>query len=170
MPRHGSVHRARWSELPALVAYEILALRSAVFVVEQSCPYLDPDGRDLEPGAEQRWFDESAAAATVGGVPLGLEGVGTGVVACLRVLDEPDGAGRIGRVVTRPAWRSKGLAGRLVRSVVDDLGGTTDLTLDAQSHLAGWYAGFGFAPAGPEYLDVGIPHTPMRRPRDGGRE
>jgi ElaA protein len=35
--------------------------------------------------------------------------------------------------------------------------------LDAQSPLAGWYAGFGFEVTGPEFLEDGIPHVPMRR-------
>jgi ElaA protein len=34
--------------------------------------------------------------------------------------------------------------------------------LDAQSHLEGWYARLGFVRTGPEYLDDGIPHVPMR--------
>ena len=36
--------------------------------------------------------------------------------------------------------------------------------LDAQSPLAGWYATFGYEQTGPEFLDDGIPHVPMRRP------
>ena len=35
--------------------------------------------------------------------------------------------------------------------------------LDAQSPLAGWYATFGFTVDGPEFLEDGIPHVPMRR-------
>jgi ElaA protein len=35
--------------------------------------------------------------------------------------------------------------------------------LDAQSYLVGWYERFGFAVTGPEFLEDGIPHTPMRR-------
>jgi ElaA protein len=36
--------------------------------------------------------------------------------------------------------------------------------LDAQSPLADWYAGFGFAVSGPEFLEDGIGHLPMTRP------
>ena len=35
--------------------------------------------------------------------------------------------------------------------------------LDAQSPLAGWYERFGFEVTGPEFLEDGIPHLPMRR-------
>ena len=50
------------------------------------------------------------------------------------------------------------------RLVTDALARTAPATavLDAQSHLTGWYEGFGFEIAGAEYLDDGIPHTPMR--------
>ena len=38
-----------------------------------------------------------------------------------------------------------------------------DVVLDAQSPLAGWYESLGFSVSGPEFLDDGIPHLPMRR-------
>jgi ElaA protein len=41
-------------------------------------------------------------------------------------------------------------------------GSVRDVVLDAQSPLVGWYARFGFAPGGDEFLEDGIPHTPMR--------
>ena len=41
--------------------------------------------------------------------------------------------------------------------------GGRDVVLDAQSPLADWYAGFGFEVTGPEFLEDGIPHLPMRR-------
>ena len=37
------------------------------------------------------------------------------------------------------------------------------MVLDAQAPLAGWYAAFGFVVDGPEFLEDGIPHVPMRR-------
>ena len=35
--------------------------------------------------------------------------------------------------------------------------------LEAQTHLQDWYAGFGYERCGADYLEDGIPHTPMRR-------
>ncbi len=144
------VQRGHWSDLAPPVAYGILALRVAVFVVEQDCPYLDLDGRDLEPTTEQRWLADPAG--------------GAGVAAALRVLDDHDvsGARSIGRVVTRPDHRGRGLAAVLMRSVLDDAG-DGPLTLKAQSRLEAWYEGFGFTASGPRFLEDGIPHTPMRR-------
>ena len=55
-------------ELDVPTLYELLMLRSAVFVVEQECAYQDPDGRDLVPGTRHvlgRRGDELVAYARV---------------------------------------------------------------------------------------------------------
>ena len=138
------IRSAGGNELDAATLYRILALRSAVFVVEQDCVYLDPDGRDLEPSAVQVWAERDGE-----------------VVATLRVLDEPNGAARIGRVATAPDERGAGLAGQLLRHALTMVDGRP-VELHAQSHLARWYETFGFVRDGADYLDDGIPHTPMR--------
>ena len=73
---------------------------------------------------------------------------------------EPGGGHRIGRVVTDPAHRGAALAGRLIDHALTLA--ERPVVLDAQSHLVHVYARHGFAPDGPEFLDDGIPHTPMR--------
>jgi ElaA protein len=139
------VRSAGFADLDATTAYRLWALRSAVFVVEQDCPYLDLDGRDLEPTTRHLWVEQD-------GVP----------VAVLRLLADGDVV-RIGRVATAPTARGQGLAARLVRAAID-AAGERAVVLDAQSHLVDWYAAFGFVPSGQGFLDDGIPHTPMRRP------
>lgn len=134
-------------ELSTRLAYEILKLRVDVFVVEQNCAYAELDGRDLEPEARWLW-------ATEGGL----------VVATLRLLLDADGRRRIGRVATRAGSRSSGVASALMRAAIEEAGPTATVTLDAQSHLAGWYGRFGFAPSGPEFIEDGIAHLPMDRP------
>jgi ElaA protein len=143
---------ARWDELSARTAYALLRLRGDVFVVEQECAYPDLDGRDLEPTTEHRWLH-----------PVGEP---EQVLAYLRVLADP-GHLRIGRVVTAPTARGRGLAARLVEDVVAAHGARSDLVLDAQSHLAGWYARYGFDRDGADFVEDGIPHTPMRRRAEG---
>ena len=138
------VVEALGGELPATALYGILRLRSEVFVVEQSCVYLDPDGRDLEPSTRHLWIEDEPSGA---------------VVAALRVLDDADGATSIGRVVTAKTHRSQGLAGQLVRRALQCA--RPPVRINAQSHLVDWYAGFGFAVDGDEFLEDGIPHTPM---------
>jgi ElaA protein len=138
------VHSAALPDLEPTILYGILALRSAVFVVEQDCVYLDPDGRDLEPHARQLWIERDGE-----------------VVATLRLLRDPDGCARIGRVATARSSRGAGLAEALMRRALD-LVPDVDVVLGAQSYLAEWYARFGFVRDGADYLEDGIPHLPMR--------
>lgn len=151
-----TLHKARGLEkIPSRTFYDIARLRQEVFVVEQNCVYLDLDGRDLEPTTVQYWV--TAEPAEGSGSPA--------VAATLRVLDESarePGLHAIGRVVTAAGHRGKSLAAALMSAAVHDFG-ATPLVLHAQSHLTGWYGRFGFEVDGPEYLEDGIPHTPMRR-------
>ncbi|MEV6969129.1 GNAT family N-acetyltransferase [Hamadaea sp. NPDC051192] len=136
---------ARFAELTAATLYDLLKLRVDVFVVEQECPYPELDGRDPEPGTVHVW------AADETGEILGY----------LRILD--DGAElRIGRVVTSTKARGSGLGGRLMEQALAVVGDRPSV-LDAQSHLTRFYERFGYAVAGPEFVEDGIPHTPMRR-------
>ena len=152
---------SRWVDLEPATAYAIARLRVDVFVVEQACPYPELDGRDLEPGAEHRWVagDGDATGAQDDDAGGGTAGP---VLAYLRVLAEDGGARRVGRVVTAPSARGRGLSAALLATVVTDHG-AHDLVLDAQAHLEGWYARAGFAPDGPGFVEDGIPHVPMRR-------
>ena len=65
---------------------------------------------------------------------------------------------------SRPAAgaRGRGLSAALLSAALDRTRGRVRV-LDAQSHLVGFYARHGFAPAGEQYVEDGIPHTPMRR-------
>jgi ElaA protein len=138
------LHIASGTEIGATDLYATLVLRSQVFVVEQACAYLDPDGRDVEPGTTHLWLTTADGA----------------VAAYARVLTEPTGLHRIGRVVTDPAHRGRRLSGRLLDEAIAIC--TRPVLLDAQSHLTALYERHGFEPHGPEYVEDGIPHTPMR--------
>ncbi|MBT0769178.1 GNAT family N-acetyltransferase [Kineosporia sp. J2-2] len=141
------LHRAPWGEIDPHTLYRLLKLRVDVFVVEQECPYPELDGRDLESGSEHLWFSDA-----------------DGPTAYLRTLTDPDGALRIGRVCTRADARGRSLAGKLMTTLLAGTDDGRDVVLDAQAHLSGWYARFGFTADGPEYVEDGIPHVPMRRP------
>ena len=140
-------HVATFDELDTRTLLGILQLRCEVFIVEQECIYADVDGRDAELGTRHLWFDEA-------GTP----------VAYLRILREPDGSARIGRVCTAKPARGRGLSSRLMATALEMIGPDAASVLNAQSYLVGFYRGFGFVESGPEFLDDGIPHTPMRRP------
>jgi ElaA protein len=140
------LHAGHPGSLDAETLYRNLQLRSAIFVVEQRCPYQDLDGRDLEPAAEWLWATEDGR-----------------LLATLRTLREPDGTVRIGRVATDPAARSRGIAGRLMEFALHRLGDSVHIVLDAQSYLESWYQRYGFRRCGEEFVEDGIPHVPMRR-------
>ncbi|MGH3713569.1 MAG: GNAT family N-acetyltransferase [Micromonosporaceae bacterium] len=144
------IHAARFGELDPTTLYALLKLRVDIFVVEQECPYPELDGRDTEPTAWHVW-------AASDGELLGY----------LRVLQDPDGTARIGRVCTAAAGRGRGVAGGLMARAIAEIGDRPS-RLDAQSYLVGFYARYGYSPTGPEYVEDGIPHVPMARPATAG--
>ncbi|WP_229401270.1 GNAT family N-acetyltransferase [Micromonospora okii] len=146
-PQNVEVRLASFAELDARTFHDLLRLRIDVFVVEQRCPYAELDGRDVEPGTRHLWLTRDGA-----------------VVAYLRILADPGGLARIGRVVVAPAARRGGYAGRLMAEALAVVG-DRPCVLEAQSHLAGFYTRHGFVVSGPDYVEDGIPHTPMRRER-----
>ncbi|MFI7022341.1 GNAT family N-acetyltransferase [Micromonospora sp. NPDC049900] len=136
---------ARFADLDARTFHDLVRLRADVFVVEQQCPYPELDGRDVEPDTWHLWLTHDGAP-----------------VAYLRILADPDDVARIGRVVVAPAARGGGHAGRLMTEALARIG-DRPCVLDAQSHLVALYARYGFTTSGPEYVEDGISHTPMRR-------
>ncbi|WP_018830460.1 GNAT family N-acetyltransferase [Salinispora tropica] len=145
MPPVAEFRTASFADLSARAFHDLLRLRVDVFVVEQACPYPELDGRDVEPGTRHLWLEQAGAP-----------------VAYLRILADPDGRRRIGRVVVAKKARGEGYAGRLMTAALAELGGSP-CTLEAQSQLVGFYTRHGFSVDGPEYLEDGILHTPMRR-------
>lgn len=132
--------------LTGVEVYQVARLRQRVFVVEQDCPYEDLDGRDLEAGTRHVLLRD-----------------GEILVGYARVLDDGE-VWRIGRVLLDPSVRGRGLADAVMETALSLCRGR-DVVLDAQSPLAGWYATFGFAVDGPDFVEDGIPHTPMRLTR-----
>jgi ElaA protein len=140
-----AIHDLTADQLTPEQLYAILRLRVDVFVVEQECAYPELDGRDLLPGTRHLWTD-------------GASGVG----AYLRLLDEPGGARRIGRVCTALDARGQGLGAKLMVAALD-AAGDVDCVLDAQTYATGFYAKYGFRPEGEEFIEDGIPHITMWR-------
>ena len=151
--REMGLQSAAVDSLDAPTLYDLIRLRVDVFVVEQRCPYAELDGRDVEPGTRHLWVSDGERA-----------------VAYLRVLVEPDGTLRIGRVCVAEPHRGAGLAHRLVTEALRQIAATdprADVVLDAQSHLVGWYERLTFCADGEEFVEDGIPHVPMRLGRRG---
>lgn len=149
-----AVARVEWRRFEALTVgelYAVLALRNAVFVVEQGCAFMDIDGRDETAVHLLAW----------------LEGC-TGLAATLRVI-APDIDGRcahIGRVATAAWARRIGLGGRIMREAVEEVGrryGPIGIEVAAQTSVEGFYAGLGFRRISEDFDEDGVVHCRMRR-------
>jgi ElaA protein len=143
-----TVHRSWAADLDAPTLYALLRLRVDVFVVEQACAYAELDGRDLEPRARHYW--------------LGGSGDPEPVLGCVRLLKEPGGGYRIGRLCLAPRVRGRGLARRLMDAVMAEVGGGACVA-DAQSPLVDFYERYGFVAEGEPFDWDGVTHVRMRR-------
>lgn len=140
--------------LSAAQLYQILALRARVFVLEQQCVYLDPDGLDLAAWHLRGLNEAGDLRAYARLLPPGLKGPAQ---------TEP----AIGRVLTAPEARGQGLGQQLMSQAVTEgrrLWPGLAQVLSAQAHLQRFYAGFGFEPISEVYDEDGIPHIDMRLP------
>ena len=144
------LHEARFAALTPAELYGLLRLRVDVFVVEQNCPYPELDGRDAEPGTVHLWVADDST------------GTGGDVLATIRVLENGEDRS-IGRVATAASARGRGLSALLVQRGIELCEGRT-IDIGAQAYLEHWYERFGFRRSGPDYLEDGIPHLPMRLP------
>lgn len=137
-----------FSDLSKEELYEILRLRAAVFVVEQDCPYQDLD--DLDSEAVFVYYKEDNRI--LAGLRILARGVYFDTVT-------------ISRVVTDPAFRSKGLAAGILTealSYVTSRMQESRVKIAAQAHLAAFYGQFGFFPLSEDtYILDGIPHVDM---------
>lgn len=138
-------HAKAFDELSAHELYAILALRGRVFVVEQNCPYLDPDG--VDPVSRHVWAtDGTAISAYLRIVPAGVKFAEVS----------------IGRVITAPEARGTGLGKELMRRGIA-AAGAGPIRIGAQAHLEKFYGELGFVRAGEPYDEDGIPHIEMVR-------
>ena len=130
--------------------YAILRLRSEVFVVEQTCVFLDMDNKDGASWHLMGWKENKLVAYTRL-VPAGVS------------YQHPS----IGRVVTSPAERGTGLGKKLMEKSIDgsiQLFGETPIRIGAQYHLKKFYESLGFVQSSDIYDEDGIDHIEMTRP------
>jgi predicted GNAT family N-acyltransferase len=75
----------------------------------------------------------------------------------------PDG--HIGRMAVLKEWRSRGIGGLLLTSLIGRARerGNREVVLSAQINAARFYLAHGFVPHGDEYMEAGIRHQEMRR-------
>lgn len=129
--------------------YQILQLRSEVFVVEQNCVYQDIDGKD-----------EKA---------LHVLGMHEGVLVAYARLFQPGDyfeQASIGRVIVNPAYRDKKWGHDLMTAAIQGIAehyGETNITISAQLYLKRFYESHGFVQTSDMYLEDDIPHIEMKR-------
>jgi ElaA protein len=136
-----------FSELTSTELYQILQLRSEVFVVEQDCVYQDVDGKD------QKSLHVFCIKKNQ-------------VVAYTRIFKPGDyfKNASIGRVVVAVSERKEGFGHELMKAsikTIEDYFNESEITISAQVYLQKFYESHGFNKVGEDYLEDGIPHIRM---------
>ena len=142
-----TIHTTSFSHLDNETLYDMLQLRSEVFVVEQNCTYQDLDGIDKK--AMHSWIAEEGK-----------------MVACARFFmkNERKKVVQIGRIVVAKNQRHKRYASFLMRSVIDNakrMLGAKHFYLEAQTYVIPFYERLGFKVCSDEFMEDGIPHVKM---------
>lgn len=139
------LHKKSFEELTVDELYELLRVRSEVFVVEQNCAYQDMDGDDQE--SIHLWLtseDKTVAVARV--CPAGTH------------MQEIS----IGRVVTTE--RGKGYGKQIMLRAIDaaiEYFGAKRIDIEAQEYAKGFYESVGFEQSSDTFMLDGIPHIKM---------
>jgi ElaA protein len=143
-----------FDELSLTELYTILQVRQMVFVVEQACPYLDVDGYD-----ERAWH-------LCGWIEQRGEGKILGAYARVFAPGIKYAEASIGRVITHPSARRKGMGEALMKEAlrrVDTLWPGAALRIGAQMYLERFYEKAGFRRVSAPYDEDGIVHIEMLR-------
>lgn len=136
-----------FGELSTKELYEILKTRQEVFVVEQTCYYLDADGSDEK--AVHIWGEAEGK-----------------IVAYCRIFQPKIKykEASIGRVLTSPEFRGQNLGKVLMQIALQSIEirfKTKAVKVSAQDYLLKFYSDLGFIDSGKKYLEDDIPHTEM---------
>lgn len=146
---------APFSELTTGQLYALLQLRQRVFVVEQTCAYLDADGYDEK--AMHLWAEREGDKRAIPEVFAVARFFAPGI-------KYPEAS--FGRVVSAPEVRATGVGRMLVRRTIDEIErafGKVAIRISAQAHLERFYGEFGFRAVSERYLEDDIPHVALLR-------
>ncbi len=130
--------------------YDVLQLRTEVFVIEQGCVFQDMDGSDAQ------------ALHLLGNTDSLLVAYARCFAAGVKFAEAS-----IGRVITRQSQRGKGTGHALMRQAIACVfaqWGPQPIRIGAQARLEKFYLQHGFQVAGQPYIEDGIPHIEMLRP------
>ena len=127
--------------------YDLLQLRSQVFVVEQNCVYQDIDGKDQQ-ALHVLGYEKSILVAYT---RLFAPGIYFKEAA-------------IGRVLVKEEHRKKSYGHDILKAslkAIEENFSTQSVKLSAQTYLTKFYESHGFEQTGEGYLEDGIPHIAM---------
>jgi ElaA protein len=129
--------------------YEVLRLRSEIFVVEQNCVYQDIDLKDQKAIHVLGYFQNELMAYT-------------------RIFKPGDyfQQASIGRVLVKESYRSRKWGHDIMEASIKAIEQhflTTSIKISAQQYLEKFYNNMGFLTVGEPYLEDGIPHVAMIR-------
>jgi ElaA protein len=136
-----------FNNLSQLELYKIMQLRNEVFVVEQNCVFQDADNKDEGCLHFVGFINDELIAYTRLAPPK-------------YIYEEMS----IGRVVTSPKHRSKGLGKELMQRSINlckHYFGDGNIKIGAQCYLLKFYESFGFKTIGERYDEDGIEHVHM---------
>ena len=142
------IHIKKFQELTADEIYNILKLRSEVFVVEQNCVYQDLDGKDER--AMHLFYKKENE-----------------MIAYTRIFQKGDYYPEnpsIGRVVVSKKERGKEIGKSIMKEsilYIKNNHNSKSIELSAQKYLDKFYKELGFYRVGEDYLEDGIPHQRM---------
>lgn len=141
-------HIKKFEQLSLDELYDILKMRSEIFVVEQECVYLDVDGKDKN--VFHLFLKENKK-----------------ILAYCRIL--PRGIAyeeaSIGRVIVNKNFRKEKLGETLMIKAISylkDVLKEKEIKIQAQAYLRSFYKKFGFQEISEEYIEDGIPHIDMK--------
>ena len=139
------IKHSDFESLSVYQLYDILKLRSEVFVVEQTCVYQDMDDADQD--AIHVWGSDNK-----------------NIVTYARIKPKKN-AVSIGRVVTSSKYRGKGLGQETMTyclQLCKENWPEKEIELSSQKYLVKFYENLGFGTIGEPYLEDGIPHIAMK--------
>lgn len=159
-----------FDELTTHELYDILALRTDIFVVEQTCPYPEIDYKDI--GSLHLFIRENECCSTCSGSSSDKDKLDNRIVAYLRIL--PRGFSypevSIGRVAVREEFRGSGLARTMLNTAIKYIAeemNESEIQIGAQAYLIDFYKSLGFVPVSDIYLEDNIPHVDMLKKNAG---
>jgi ElaA protein len=142
-----------FSELSLSELYTILQVRQMVFVVEQACPYLDADGADGRAWHLLGWAKHDETKILAAYARIFAPGIKYTEAS-------------IGRVITHPLMRRKGMGEALMEESlrrVESLWPGARVRIGAQMYLERFYEKSGFRRVSEPYDEDGIIHIEMLR-------